>query len=254
VLTWNVQHAGPARSALQADWLARCRHADVIALTEVAAGPAGEHLAAELVSHGYATWLGDSRGRDYRVLIGARVGELDPLPTAPPPAWAHRWAAATLTLPDHGQLGLVALYVPSRGPRAQRNLAKRAFQDAVATQLPALRSQFRRGTPVLVAGDLNVVEPDHQPRHAVFGRWEYDFYRSFATAGFTDAFRHHHPGAAEHSWFGRSGAGYRFDHIFCATDHIHRLSRCRYLHQPRTAGLSDHAALVATIAVPVPPI
>jgi hypothetical protein len=41
----------------------------------------------------------------------------------------------------------------------------------------------------VIAGDLNVVEQNHDPRYAVFGEWEYDFYRAFGRAGFEDAFR-----------------------------------------------------------------
>ncbi len=39
------------------------------------------------------------------------------------------------------------------------------------------------------------------------GDWEYGFYRSFAGARLTDAYRVLHPDAPGHSWFGRSGQG-----------------------------------------------
>ncbi|ONK13110.1 hypothetical protein [Streptomyces sp. MP131-18] len=94
-----------------------------------------------------------------------------------------------------------------------------------------------------MADDLNILEPDHAPRYPVFGTWEYDFYRSFAAAGLTDAYCHLHPQTVEHSWFGRGGNGYRFDHAFLATAHHSRLLSCGYLHRPRELGLTDHSAL-----------
>ncbi|MFZ1986886.1 MAG: hypothetical protein WAU91_20915, partial [Desulfatitalea sp.] len=149
------------------------------------------------------------------------------------------------------RLGVAGVYVPSRGARGERNVAKRAVQAEVAGRLPQLRKRFGHGGPLIVAGDLNVVEPGHQPHHRVFGGWEYDFYRAFPAAGLVDAFRLMHPTAVEHSWFGRSGAGYRFDHLFFSDEHRACVTSCSYLQTPRTAGLSDHAALSAEILLPL---
>jgi exodeoxyribonuclease-3 len=117
----------------------------------------------------------------------------------------------------------------------------------VSTYLAGLATAFGNG-PVVVAGDLNVVEPDHQPHYSVFGDWEYRFYADFARlGGLVDAFRELHPARVEHSWFGRGGNGYRFDHVFVTHQHRRQLRACRYLHEPRLAGLSDHAAMAATL-------
>ncbi|WP_018503831.1 endonuclease/exonuclease/phosphatase family protein [Parafrankia discariae] len=253
MLTWNVQRASRVRGARQAAWLASCPDADVVTVTEVASGPAGDELAKALAGYGYATHLTDAAGSDYRVLIAARVGDLAPALELRTDHLPHRLAVATVTLPGPRCLAVVGLYVPSRGPRERRNVAKRAFQAAVADLLPILPSTFGPHVPVVVAGDLNVVEPGHVPHHGVFGRWEYDFYRAFAASGFTDAFRHRRPQAVDHSWFGRSGAGYRFDHIFCTSPHRDTLGDCYYLHQPRVSRLSDHAALVVRLTPPPMP-
>jgi len=99
--------------------------------------------------------------------------------------------------------------------------------------LTALSAQFHDDLPVLVAGDLNVVEPGHLPHHSVFGSWEYDFYRAFALAGFTDCFRLVSPDVVDHSWFGRSGNGYRFDHMFVSSFHAGSITGCGYDQAPR---------------------
>ena len=68
----------------------------------------------------------------------------------------------------------------------------------------------------------------------------------------TDVFRHCHGEAVEHSWVGRTGDGYRYDHAFCTTDLEHLISGCDYLHQTRHDKLTDHSALTAQLAIEPP--
>lgn len=63
--------------------------------------------------------------------------------------------------------------------------------------LPRVVATLDVSGPVVVMGDLNVLEPDHDPRYAVFGEWEYDFYRAFDRSGFEDAFRLKEPSAMD---------------------------------------------------------
>lgn len=237
-LTWNLQRATADRVRRQAAWL-RTQDADVLVLTEV--GPGGRTaLPDELEPAGY-TLLGlENSASGAGVVLAARLGQLVEAPDLIG-TMRHRCEAALLRLGDRS-VAVVGLYVPSRGGPRGRNVAKREFQSAVAASLPRIRSHF--GCPIVIAGDLNVVEPGHFPHHRVYGQWEYDFYRSFGSNGFVDAFRSRHPTAAEHSWFGRrSGAGYRFDHVFCSADQLPAVSAVGYRHEPRRSGLSDHSAL-----------
>lgn len=253
LLTWNVQHANAARTRRQAVWLATEDPHDVLALTEVAAGDTGALLARLLSEFGYSVYLPEVIGDRYRVLVACRTGTLDVLTDPGVDVLPHRCVAARIVLPQT-ELGVVGLYVPSRGAKDQRNVAKRAFQDAVAAALPGLVTRLGVSGPVLAAGDLNVVEPEHEPRYPVFGQWEYDFYRSFAKAGLTDAFRLTQPTGMDYSWYGRPSGdgrrnGYRFDHCFITAAHADKVHDCRYVHAIREDGLSDHAAMSLTIAV-----
>lgn len=217
--------------------------------------------------------------RDYVVTVAVRRHTLEEVVLdLRAPHLPHRLAAARIRLhaaAGGGTFGLAGLYVPSRGSAERRNIDKRAFQAAVTELLPQLQHRLttrstrsRLGHHVtgqspargpaatvgegllLVTGDLNVLEPGHVPAHTNFGTWEYDFYRSFAQHNLVDAYRHLHPDGTDHSWFGRrSGAGYRFDHLFCSATHASALTACWYDHQPRHLGLSDHSALVATLTV-----
>lgn len=105
----------------------------------------------------------------------------------------------------------------------------------------------------MLLGDLNVLEPGHQPHYPFFAPFEYDFYRALtAKHGLTDAFRHLHPDASEYNWVGRTGDGYRYDHAFCSVGLTAAISTCEYLHEPHDR-LSDHSALTAGFTLQPPP-
>src|SRR5207244_11897067 len=48
-------------------------------------------------------------------------------------------------------------------------------------------------------------------------------------------------------WVGRTGDGYRYDHIFCSRSLIDVLRTCDYIAEPRLARLSDHSALTVSL-------
>ncbi|ABW12033.1 Endonuclease/exonuclease/phosphatase [Parafrankia sp. EAN1pec] len=246
LVTFNAQHAAPDRARRQAAWLSRQPNADIVVLTEVGYGPGGHALLDALAHHGYAHLHAPRPDLpDYSTAIASRA-PLEPVETHID-VLPHRAPAADLHIGGQ-RVRLLGLYVPSRGPAERRNEKKRAFQHVVTKALPGFLAGFEG--PVVVAGDLNVVEPGHVPHYSVFGQWEYDFYRSFTAAGLTDAYRALHPDAPGHSWYGRGGNGYRFDHTFLTADRLD-LTSCDYLHAPRQQGLSDHAALCLT-AQPLP--
>lgn len=86
----------------------------------------------------------------------------------------------------------------------------------------------------------------------VFG---YEFYNWLGDAGYRDAFRLLHPSAAEYSWVGRTGDGYRYDHAFTSAALADQVDACDYVHEPRTARLTDHSGLSLQLAMsPLEPL
>ena len=159
LMVFNSQHASPSRSRRQAAWIASQAEADLVVVTEVGAGPGGHALTGALHEHGYSSVLAPQPAPDYRTVLASRgsgahraTQRYRRVPT-PRPSRSSR--------PRRASVGLLGLYVPSRGPQQRRNQAKRAFQDAVTKALPGFLAQF--SGPVIVAGDLNVVEPGHVP-------------------------------------------------------------------------------------------
>ena len=253
VLTANVQHASPARTHRQAVWLATRHEHDVLVLTEVAAGQSGDLMAELLGEFGYRVHLPEPGDDPFRVLVAVRGGTLDVVHDVGVAVLPQRCVAVRAKLP-RGDIGVVGLYVPSRGPKERRNVTKRAFQEAVSAALPDIRRRIGVAGPVVLTGDLNVVEPDHEPHYSVFGQWEYDFYRAFADHGFADAFRLIAPEGMDYSWYGRAGGdgrrnGYRFDHMFVTADHASSVRKCQYVHAIREQGLTDHSAMALLMGV-----
>ena len=238
LINWNVRSPSEKRAAAQAEWLV-ASGADVIVLTELRAGSAGLATLSRLLTESYTIRIPEAEAGNYIVLIASRKGTARVV-DLPLTAYTHRAVGFIVDTP-YGATLLVGVYVPSRGPAHARNLDKSAFQTHLAERLP-----FILGMPgvqhTIVAGDLNVVERGHVPHHDVFGEWEYLFYDAFASHGLLDAYRLVSC-QIDHSWFGRSGRGYRFDHSFVSSSLAPHVASCNYVHSVRADGLSDHSAM-----------
>lgn len=243
LMTVNVQHAAADRSRRQAEWLARQELADVLVLTEAGYNASSQALTTGLTERGYSFVLAlpSASGRpDFRTILASRTAALEPVRFDV--GLDHRAPAVHVRIGAH-TVGLLGLYVPSRADLVK----KRGFQNEVAGALPQLLEQFPG--PMVVCGDLNVLEPGHTPHHRTFRTWEYGFYQGFSKAGLCDAFRHMHPDTVEHSWFSHSGSGYRYDHIFVSAAHAGSVLLCEYMHEPRELGLTDHSAMLLRLSL-----
>jgi len=245
-LTFNIGNPSEQRAERQLAWLA-ARPEQVLVLTETKASAGCRLLASAFTAAGWHVSYPIPEPGEYGVMILARI-HADPgnFRTSYLPA-----RAGSILLPAAGgAIEVIGAYVPSRDAGREKTERKRtwlaACQAAIAARQPA--------RPLIFLGDLNILEPGHQPHYPFFAQFEYDFYRALTTRyGLTDAFRYLHPEATEHSWVDRDGSGYRYDHVFCSAHLARAITNCGYLHDPRTSGLSDHSALTATLAVPASP-
>jgi exodeoxyribonuclease-3 len=246
-LTFNIGNPSEQRAERQLAWLAgRSEH--VLVLTETKASAGCRLLASAFVEAGWRVSFPVPAPGEYGVMIisrvQARLGDFGDrigyLPTR----------AASVTLPaPAGPIEVIGAYVPSRDAGPEKTERKRKW---LAACLAALGTRDT-AHPAVLLGDLNVLEPGHEPRYPFFVPFEYDFYLALsANHDLLDAFRHLHPAAAEYSWVGRTGDGYRYDHAFCSASLAPAISSCGYVHEPRTNGLSDHSALTAYLTLQPP--
>jgi len=247
LLTFNIGNPSPERAERQLGWLAT-REEDVLVLTETRASRGCQLLADRFTAAGYTVVFPQPEQGEYGTMIVARIANH-------PGTWASKLdylpaRAASITLPIGEGVEVVGLYVPSRDASEAKVERKRRFLECCLGAFASRASQANSlGADVVVLGDLNIVEPDHQPRYPFFRPFEYAFYRRLEDIGLVDAFRHLHPGQVEHSWVGRTGDGYRYDHAFVSKVLLDALNGCAYLHEPRSLRLSDHSALTLRLRV-----
>lgn len=249
LFTFNIGNPSVERAERQLAWLSR-RPEDVLVLTETADSNGCRFLAERFTTAGYVVVfpVPDRTSRERGVMLISRLpavpgkwtGRLDYLP--------GRVASLTVDTPS-GPLEVIGAYVPSRDASEAKTTRKKRFLEALLT---GLADEDQTGHRALL-GDLNILEPDHQPRYPIFRPFEYDAYRALTTEhGLTDAFRHLHPDTAEYSWVGRTGDGYRYDHAHISHHLTGAVTSCEYDHEPRLTRLSDHSALTVNLAVSGP--
>jgi exodeoxyribonuclease-3 len=242
-LTFNIGNPSAERAGRQLAWLAS-RDEQVLVLTETKASAGCQLLADAFRAAGWVTAFPAPDG-DYGTMILSRI-PAKPVPFGDRIGYlSARAAAMTLDLPT-GPLLVTGLYVPSRDASPDKTERKRRWLAACDTAIGG-------DPPAVLLGDLNILEPGHQPHYPFFAPFEYDFYRALVTRhGMTDAFRHLYPGQDDYSWVGRTGDGYRYDHAFCDSTLRDYITACEYLHEPRRDRLSDHSALSLRLSLTPP--
>ncbi|MFE9748275.1 endonuclease/exonuclease/phosphatase family protein [Saccharothrix saharensis] len=247
LLTLNLGAPSLERATRQLTWLAG-RPEDVFVLTETKSTPGTRHLADSFTAAGYTVTMPDHADGELGVMIISKTA------THPDPLTDHldylpARATGIVIDTDHGTLRVLGAYVPSRDASLDKTERKKRWITGFRAALDATRTD----TPVLLLGDLNVIEPDHQPPHrGQFAPFEYDFYRDLTRHhGLVDLYRHHHPDRIEHSWARRPELGYRYDHAHATPDLAEQVLTCDYVHDtrlPQADGtrLTDHSGLTVT--------
>jgi exodeoxyribonuclease III len=248
LLTFNIGNPSEQRAQRQLAWLAE-REEHVLVLTETKASAGCQLLADAYTTAGFSVTFPTPGNGEYGVMIITRV-QTEPSDLSDTIGYLPARAAAVILPTPGGPVQVIGAYVPSRDAGLEKTERKRKWLAACNTALAARDP----GVPTIFLGDLNILEPDHQPHYAFFAPFEYDFYGTLTTRhGLIDAFRLLNPATVEHSWVGRTGDGYRYDHVFCSAALANKASSCTYLHQPRTERLSDHSALTARLTLQPPP-
>ncbi|RGD59426.1 hypothetical protein DR950_17955 [Kitasatospora xanthocidica] len=243
VLALNIASPSAERVRRQLDWL-YATNANCLVLTEVKTGDAADLLVRELSSSGY-TVARPRTGPDtkYMTVIATKGYETTPTPLADANPRFHG-----VRLASHlGTLDVIGLYALTNGMSADSSTRRSTFQQQTLHALSA-RIDAEPNIPLLVTGDLNVVEPGHGPSasRALFEDHDFDFYLAFGQRlGLHDSFRQTHPTAADLTWYGPKG-GQRLDHVFTSPQIHARVDSVGFDHDVRISKLSDHSALLLT--------
>jgi exodeoxyribonuclease-3 len=232
ILSMNIGNPSSERAGRQLQWL-ESRGEDVLVLTETAASRGCDLLAECLRGAGWEVRFPLPAAGERGVMIASRVT----LDERGKDVLAYLPARAERSVLAGGLLELLGVYVPSRDASAAKTQRKRSFLEGLAA---AVAPAPERG---VLIGDLNIIEPGHQPHYGWFADWEYDSYRGLLSGGWVDAYRLLAPEAIEHSWVGHEGDGYRYDHAFVSSELAGRVLQCAYVHETRELELTDHSAM-----------
>lgn len=234
----NAHNPSLPRAQQLTDWLIGTA-CNVLVLTELRRGDGGRRIIANLQADGFTVVCPlTSTPEQYTTLIAAKGFTLTPVAE---PSFDPRVVVVDLRSAG-GTLRLAGVYGPSNGMTAESSTTRAAFQDRLLTYLGAVTHPM-----LCVAGDLNVVEPEHRPHLPAYTEHDYEFYRGLLRLGMLDAYRTTHPDGTDHSWLSDRFGNQRLDHLFVAEALLGHVDGVRYDHQPRTTGVSDHAAIIGTL-------
>ena len=244
ILSWNVRNPSWKTASRQIHELVSNIHADVLILTELKNPSGVSYYADRLNALGYRVFV-PNLDKDYCVLIASNT------PAQPLGLEVGSFGSRIIGVSLQARkkpIKVVGVYGVARWPIAKKRETKKRFQDQVRTVVRHMEEEHSLDGTILM-GDLNIVNREHQPHHAEFEEWEYEFYDSLIQSGLVDAYRYLNSPKEDHSWFGISGkdSGYRLDHAFVSKDLLNHLSSCEYLHFLRAAKLSDHSGLRITL-------
>lgn len=207
--------------------------ADVVIITEFRRTTGGQ-IAGVLADHGLVHQVCSEPplGKN-GLLVAART------PLMPAEPINHRWAE--LALPEAG-LRLAAVHAPHDSPgQIAASTARTGFFKLL------VETARRHATePFLLLGDFNAGRHFADEQGATF-TCTYSL-GVLASLGYIDAWRRFHPDGRQYSWFSPQGCGFRIDHAFASAPLAQRLRFCGYSHVERESNLSDHSAMLVSIA------
>lgn len=228
ILLWNIRSGGVGYLPELAMRLVE-QDADIVVLNEYRAN-ASDPLIEDLRRRG---WRHTALGAPPAGYGGVAVCSKLPLTVRPTPRGLEEMSHRCLVVEVGGGAGLIlwAVYAPYEGPDVPR------FWQAV---LEGLAANYERDA--ILVGDLNAGRPGADiPEAGLAGA---PFLRHLSERGFQDLWRLQHGEAArEYTWQGPKWP-YRIDHAFGSPGAAARMRACRYAHEGRTTGPSDHSLLV----------
>lgn len=153
-----------------------------------------------------------------------------------------------------GEVAVINCYFPNGGQGPHRVEFKLRFY---AELLDRLKPRIRAGEKIAVVGDYNtahteidLARPKENEKTSGFLPEERVWVQKFLDAGFTDAFRHFHPGEKErYSWWDMKtrardrNIGWRIDYVMVSPALLPFMKDCDILDNVRG---SDHAPVIAT--------
>lgn len=226
ILSWNIQQGGGSRIA--SIWRAiSAMKADIVVLSEYRNNQSGVKLRQLALINGYRyQWVtAASPSNNSVMIISLFPGGSKLFTKVVDDTYYH-----SILKVDFDAFSVYGMYLPHKKKHSLFEL----LIDRVYEEKPAI-----------FCGDMNTgINNIDQSRDSF---WYEDQFKVLLSTGMIDAFRHINGPQAEYSWFSHQGNGYRYDHTLVHQVLAPLIKGCKYLHEYRSDGSSDHSPMILTI-------
>lgn len=224
-----------ARGLLEYLW---SRDEAVLVLSEVTRGEGSRLILDVCRAAGHAVLHAPLSGRDRGVALIVREPEL----AVGAPSFPCGPRVVRVRLGEVDMLGVYgAASDPVRYSSAAQRERKRAWLGEFTSLMRGVAGES--SGPILLAGDLNIVDPDDRDGLPYVLAQERAAYADLIDLGLRDAYRDAAGGTAP-TWLDHTGVGCRYDHVFVRDLGV---LGAEIDDAPRLRGRSDHSALAVRV-------
>ncbi|WP_346888876.1 endonuclease/exonuclease/phosphatase family protein [Clostridium sp. UBA1056] len=235
ILFWNIQNPSYERAKKQLEWMYSL-NVDVFILTEVKLSNGFYYIKTELEQLGYEIVF--NRSEEYFTVIAIREIKFIQKEFS---INVKSQRIAMIEMDTFvGKVTLIGAYIPANGFEFNKIKAKNEFQEKFLDNIVKLMKDNLNNSEFIIGGDLNILEPGHNPNYPEFIKWNY-FYEGLTKLNLNDAFRVLNPLMSGYTWNQRNEPQ-RLDYIFITNKIITYVEECIYIDKPREEKLSDHSA------------
>lgn len=252
IVTWNVNGIRACHKKGLADVLNKIQP-DVLCLQETKAHLEQVEPAVRDLGYAHAYWSSAAK-KGYSGVATFTNSE----PVTVRKGWGldEYDSEGRIVITDHGAFLLYNIYFPNGGSGEPRHLFKQKFLKDLAEHL---KTVIAGGREIVLVGDYNVAHLDidvHDPvrlsKESGFLPEERAWFDGFLKLGFTDAFRHFHPGLKDkYTWWDYrtlariSNRGWRIDYVCVTKGLVGQLTSAEILDDVEG---SDHCPVMVTFA------
>ena len=225
ILSWNIRQGGGSR---RTEIIKRIRSLNpvILVLSEFRNNEAGLYLRSQLLRLGYNFQVNTSAAADKNtVLIASKLPCNTKIFPGSDENFPHAVAEA-----EFPAFRLFGLYLPHKKKHKL---------------FPFLMDELAAEKPAILAGDFNTGKNYIDQKGDSF--WYTSELKKLEESGYVDAFRHKHGDVKEYSWFSHGGNGYRYDHTYVHESILPIVKDCRYVHEVREVGESDHSVMILSL-------
>lgn len=227
ILAWNIRQGGGRRVS---DQLAAIQELNphIVVLSEFRNNANGLSIRTTLMRRGYTFQIVAAANPNVNsVLIASKFPCGSALFPESDPNYPH-----AVVRGDFEAFRLYGVYLPHK---KKHRLLEFLYAEELDDSVPSI-----------VIGDWNTGKNGVDQAGNSF--WYSEYLKRLEDRGYFDAFRKCHGDAREYSWFSHGGNGYRYDHCYMSECLSAVLRECRYLHEWREDGLSDHSPMLVSLA------